>query len=66
MWFINKETGLSWYIVDPEMIRRLEQDERYEIVNELVIDTAEESTVEATSKSIESKSSKSIKKGSEI
>lgn len=66
MWFINKDTGLSWNIVDPEMIRRLEQDERYEIVNELVIDTAEEPTIEATSKSIEAKSSKGIKRGSEI
>jgi hypothetical protein len=32
MWFKNKETGIQWYVTDEELIKRLEKNANYEIV----------------------------------
>jgi hypothetical protein len=34
MWFLNKETGLSWDVSDIALIKRLEQSEHFEQVEE--------------------------------
>jgi hypothetical protein len=34
MWFLNKNTGLKWEIVDKEIIKRLSKDENYKIIEE--------------------------------
>jgi hypothetical protein len=34
MWFLNKETGLTWDVSDEELIKRLENNAYYEIVEE--------------------------------
>jgi hypothetical protein len=32
MWFKNKETGIQWDVTDEELIKRLEKNANYEIV----------------------------------
>jgi hypothetical protein len=32
MWFTNKETGIKWDVTDEELIKRLEKNANYEIV----------------------------------
>lgn len=32
MWFKNKETGIQWDVTDIELIKRLEKNSNYEIV----------------------------------
>lgn len=32
MWFKNKETGIQWDVTDIELIKRLEKNANYEIV----------------------------------
>jgi hypothetical protein len=32
MWFKNKETGIQWDVTDEELIKRLERNANYEIV----------------------------------
>ncbi|NHN34706.1 hypothetical protein [Paenibacillus agricola] len=34
MWFLNKETGLTWDVSEPGLIKRLEKNEHYEQVTE--------------------------------
>jgi hypothetical protein len=34
MWFLNKETGLSWEVTDQELIQRLQVNVNYEQVDE--------------------------------
>jgi hypothetical protein len=34
MWFLNKETGLSWEVSDKELTQRLQVNANYEIVEE--------------------------------
>jgi hypothetical protein len=34
MWFLNKETGLTWDVSDQELIQRLQANANYEIVEE--------------------------------
>lgn len=34
MWFLNKETGLSWEVADQELIQRLQVNANYEKVDE--------------------------------
>ncbi|WP_042205254.1 hypothetical protein [Paenibacillus durus] len=33
MWLLNKETGLTWKIDDPELLRRLQANVQYEEIN---------------------------------
>lgn len=35
MWLLNKETGLTWKIDDPELLRRLQTNGQYEEINKL-------------------------------
>lgn len=46
-WFLNKETGLKWEVIDDEIIKRISNDETYEKVEE-----KKEDKVEIKSKSI--------------
>jgi hypothetical protein len=34
MWFLNKETGLSWQVTDQTLIQRLQTNANYETIPE--------------------------------
>jgi hypothetical protein len=34
MWFLNKETGLSWEVTDQELIQRLQANAHYKVIPE--------------------------------
>lgn len=34
MWFLNKETSMKWEVYDQDLIKRLEQSEHYDKVEE--------------------------------
>ncbi|MNJ03339.1 hypothetical protein D3C73_1636180 [compost metagenome] len=46
MWFLNKETGLTWDVSDIVLIKRLEQSEHYERVAEPIEVQDEEPVLE--------------------
>jgi hypothetical protein len=59
MWFLNKETGLSWDVSDIALIKRLEQSEHFEQVEEPI------EQKEITSSVLENKNKKSAEKEAE-
>jgi hypothetical protein len=34
MWFLNKETGLTWEVTDQELVQRLQANKNFEQVDE--------------------------------
>lgn len=56
MWFINKETGIHWDVTDLELIKRLEKNANYEIVE------SERTVVIESSQAVITKNVKSAEK----